>query len=159
TEVGIRRVNWPRTEVLRTAGWGLCRIILNHWLDKEGRSIDRHLFDFVTAQWEERKLDRTSLRSHLETRLIATFGRPPEDRIAIILEALTGPPNAKLSPSVPLPQVFRQILDFVGTPGSEEREPHTELGNTLSNWMRDFSTQVEGKLVSMVLSIVEQPGL
>jgi serine/threonine protein kinase len=159
TEVGIRRVTWPRAEVLRAASWALCRLMLNQWLDKEGRPVDHNLLEFVSTQWTERKLDRINLRSQLETRLITAQGRPPQDRIGFMLEALTGPQSPEQPYELVLRSVFRQLLDYIGMPGSEEREVRSVVGNILVDWVRDASAQADAKLISMAVSFVEQPGL
>jgi eukaryotic-like serine/threonine-protein kinase len=158
-EVGVRRVVWPRADVVRAAGWGLCRKMLTQWLDAEAQSSDRNFSDFTDAQWAERKLDRTSLRSQLEAHLVSALGGPPQERIARAVSALHDDRDSSHPDATAVWQVVRDVVDFVGLPASEQRQKPFALGTILSEWVRVFAPQADGKLASLVLSMVEQPGL
>jgi eukaryotic-like serine/threonine-protein kinase len=157
--VGIQRIVWPRNQVLRAAGWSLARKTLAAWLSKDLPAATTAPSEFIEGQWAERKLDRMSLRTALETHLVATLGVSPQERIANALRALADEANSDSAPMARVRATFRKLSELFGLPGPDERESSSAVGSALATRVKELAVLAESKLTAMVISHVEQPGI
>ncbi len=86
--VGIQRIAWPRSQVLRAAAWLLSRRTLSHWINKEAGWAVAVVPDAISNQWTERRLEWSALATTIQELLSKALGSPPQERIQKALAPL-----------------------------------------------------------------------
>ncbi|HKB03162.1 MAG TPA: tubulin-like doman-containing protein [Gemmataceae bacterium] len=156
TLVGIRRLSWPRAQVLRTAGWMLARQMVQSWLVK-GELPPGAVAAAIEAQWNDREFGPAALGNALEVHLENRLGGPPEKRISAAIAAAARDSNG--DGTVAVKDGFLRLMDFLGKPAPGESDQPGEMTRILNEKVRELATKVDQKLTLIVLSLMEQPGL
>jgi hypothetical protein len=156
TLVGVRRLSWPRTQVLRTAGWMLARQAVESWVTKNELPPGA-VPAAIEAQWNDRELGHAALSTALETHLETRLGGPPEKRIAAALAMAARDSNG--DGTVAVKDGFLRLLEFLGKPAPGESDQPGEVARILTEKVRELASQADSKLTAIILSLMEQPGL
>ena len=157
--VGIQRIVWPRTQVLRAAGWLLSRRLVLSWSAKANGPTRAITPDFIESQWQDRHLDRMTLQAAIESHLTVALGGAPLDRIQRALRPFSEEGDAETTWASRTKKVFKQLVELVGRPGPDERECMHAVGKALLARSRELSAQADAKVNALSLALVEQPGL
>ncbi|MBO0697202.1 MAG: protein kinase [Zavarzinella sp.] len=156
TLVGVRRLSWPRTQVLRTAGWMLARQMVQSWVAKNELPAGA-VSGAIEAQWNDRDLGHAALSNALETHLENRLGGPPEKRITAALSAAGRDANGDGTAAVK--DGFLRLLEFLGKPAPGESDQPGEVARVMTEKVKELATQADSKLTAIILSLMEQPGL
>jgi hypothetical protein len=159
TLVGVRRLAWPRTAVLRAAGWQLARKTLQFWADRGTGEPMPAVAAAVDALWAERPFDRAAVRPLLDKHVADALRAAPPAVVEQVLRPLTDGTQADKPEMVRARTVFARFLDLIGRPGNAEDDNPYQLDPVLGAKVKDVSAQVDSRLAATVLSLVEQPGL
>ena len=159
TLVGVRRLAWPRTAVLRAAGWQLARKTLKFWAARGTGEPIPSVAAAVEALWAERSFERAAIRPLLDKHLADALRAAPATVIEQILRPLTDPVATDKSEMVRARTVFTRFLDLIGRPGHAEDDNPYQLDRVLAAKVKEVGTQVDSRLAGSVVSLVEQPGL
>jgi serine/threonine protein kinase len=154
TLVGVRRLSWPRMQLLRAASWLLAKQTLQSWYAPTPLPPGV-VAAAIDAQWGERELDRPTLRAALEEHLQATFGGTAEDIVASALHEAGKAAGGLLSPKAS----FAKLVELLGRSGAEDADNPGELTRALASKVRSLAQQADTKLAAAVTSLIEQPGL
>ena len=157
--IGIRRVVWPRSQVLRESAWRLCRRTLADWVGKGSDSTCSTARDFVAAKLSERMPDRTLLRTLLESHLPTALGSSPHEKIDASLAGINVDSNPDSTPMMRARVALRELHELLGRPSREDGEAAFVVGSILSARVRQLGTEADAKLGRLFLSLIEQPGL
>jgi hypothetical protein len=156
TLVGIRRLSWPRAQVLRTAGWMLARQTVQSWLVKSELPPGA-VAAAIEAQWSDREFGPPALGAALDVHLESRLGGPPDKRIGAALA--TAARDSGGDGTVAVKDGFLRLMDFLGKPAPGESDQPGEVTRLLNEKVRELATKVDQKLTIIVLSLMEQPGL
>jgi serine/threonine protein kinase len=159
TTVGIQRVVWPRAQVVRTAGWLLAQKILAKWMVKGENIASSIPGEMIVAQWSSRQLDYASLRASLEEHLTRALGATGVECITQALRTVPDKTDGENPEVVRVRKVFLQLLNLVGSPGLDDREHPHAVGTALAAKVQELASQADSRMQSVILSLVEQPGL
>jgi eukaryotic-like serine/threonine-protein kinase len=154
--VGIRRLSWPRAQVLRTAGWMLARQTVLSWLEKL-EVPPGAVPAAIEAQWSDRELGQAPLAAALGMHLESRLGGPADKRIGTVLAAAARDSGGDGTTAVK--DGFLRLLEFLGKPAPSESEQPGEVTRILNEKVKELAGHADTKLTAIVLSLIEQPGL
>jgi hypothetical protein len=144
---------------MRAAGWLLSRKTLNLWAAKGSGEPMPAVAAAVDALWAERPIDRAVVRPLLDKHVSDTLRAAPPAVVEHVLRGLLDRSAAERSDLNRARAAFTRFLELIGRPGLGEEENPYQLGRVLASKVRDVGSQVDGRLATAVLSLVEQPGL
>ena len=113
----------------------------------------------VDALWAERPIDRAVVRPLLDKHVADTLRAQPPAVVEHVLRGLLDRSAAEKSDMNRARAAFTRFLELIGRPGLGEEENPYQLGRVLASKVREVGSQVDGRLATAVLSLVEQPGL
>jgi hypothetical protein len=152
TLVGVQRLSWPRAQTVRTAGWLLARKTLQAWTSKADGAPGLVPSTAIDAVWAERRLDRATLLAAVEANLKKVVNPPVEQRIEEVARGITAGEYTSQTG-------FLRLFDLLGRPRTDESNNPCEVGKALAAKVKDLSVHADNKLLAVVLSMAEQPGL
>jgi hypothetical protein len=159
TVVGLRRMAWPRAAVLRAAGWILARKTLQSWASRGTGEPIPAVAAAVAAHWAELSIDRAAVRPLLDKHLADALRGTPAAAVEHVLRPLTEAAPADKSDMVRARTVFTRFLELIGRPGHGEKDTPYKFDRLLASKVREVSAQVDAKVTTTVLALVEQPGV
>jgi hypothetical protein len=159
TFVGVRRLAWPRTAVLRAAGWQIARKTLQFWADRGNGEPIPAVAAAVEALWAEKAFDRAAVRVLLDKQLLEAIRGGPTAVVEQVLRPLSDSAPSEKPEMVRARTVFTRFLDLIGRPGHADDDNPYQLARLLADRVKDVGAQVDSRLAATVLSLVEQPGL
>ena len=157
--VGIRRVVWPRNPLVRATARQLVRETLRAWIAPTLPADLNAPLEAVQAQWQERRLDLAVFRTAIDYALAQVIGSPAETFLREVLQPFhASTPKDGPDASVAF-TVFDHLLKILGRPGREEMDHPGRLSELLEKRVREMIGEADGKLASMIVSLLERPGL
>ena len=157
--VGIQRLVWPRSAILRAAATVLAQRALTSWIARALPSQSPIPNDAMESQWTERQLDRPLLRSAFEAHLATALGVSVVEAVSQRLRPISEPTNSEDSDATRVATSLRNLIDLVGRAGDADSElPHI-VGNTLTVKVKELASKADSRLAAAVINLVEQPGL
>jgi hypothetical protein len=152
TLVGVQRLSWPRAQTVRTAGWLLARKTLQAWTSKSEGAPGLVPSTAIDAVWAERRLERAALLGAVESHLKKAVNPPVEQRIEEVARGIAaGEYNSQTG--------FLRLFDLLGRPRTDESNNPCEVGKALATRVKELTVHADNKLLAVVLSMAEQPGL
>jgi eukaryotic-like serine/threonine-protein kinase len=159
TLVGLRRLGWPRAPVVRAAAWQLARKTLQFWSARGSGDPMPAVSAAVDALWTERPFDRAAVRPLVEKLLTESLKAPAATVVEQLLRPLSEERSSDRSEISRARTIFTRFLDLIGRPGIAEDDNPYQLDRVLTDKVREVGVHVDKRLASVVLSLVEQPGL
>ncbi|HEX3152156.1 MAG TPA: tubulin-like doman-containing protein [Gemmataceae bacterium] len=157
--VGIRRVAWPRAAVLKTAAWELARKTLQSWCEKAASEPSTAAVTVVDGFWADRRFDASTIQAILDRDVERKLGKAPESLIDAALQALAEPSEAGITGFQRACKALGSLMEIIGRPGAQESENPNEVGRYLGAAVRELAAHGDSKLSTVIVSLVEQPGL
>jgi eukaryotic-like serine/threonine-protein kinase len=85
---GMYRVLWPRRRLLQQSARGLCRRVVEHWMNKDPGAVSGKVRDWVKQQWEEREFGAEHLILRLQDACHVGLQQSPENAFAVLLDPI-----------------------------------------------------------------------
>jgi len=152
TLVGVQRLSWPRGQTVRTAGWLLARKTLQGWANKTDGAPGLIPATAIDAVWADRKLDRALIQASIEAYLNKPLIPSAEQRIDDVVRSIIAGEQSSRNG-------FLRLFDLLGRPRTDEANNPCEVGKALATRVKELSGRADTKLLAVVLSMAEQPGL
>lgn len=165
---GMYRITWPRRRLLTQAGRGLCKRLVERWMEKKPLSSIENLAGLMQEQWDKLGMRTEALIGRHQEECERIVGQAPErlfQEILVALAAATPPPTGKqpvevkVGPIVQAMDAFEKLLgipDECRTPGTASVQPGS-LERTLSDACAHLADRCEQKLAGVVVGLIEQP--
>jgi hypothetical protein len=157
--VGLRRVLWPRDRLLAAVAARLARDTLAGWTGPADAGMTTMVAKAVEREWTEGRLDVNLVRTGIEFGAAQQLGASMD---ALIHEILPSPPGASPASG---PDMYAagtaldRLTELLGAPGANESETNGRATAALTARAVEVGTAADMRLVSLVVSLVEKPGL
>jgi eukaryotic-like serine/threonine-protein kinase len=159
TLAGVRRLAWPRADVLRVAGWELARKTLASWSAKPGNEPATATVAAIDNLWTDREFKNTAIRELLEALLSKKIGMSLTEFIAAPLTEFALPLDGGGCELQRARTALTRLIELIGRPGTQESEHPHEVGRLLSRAVQELAAHGDARLGGAVNSLLEQPGL
>jgi len=153
------RALWPHHAVVRACSDRLNRAILDGWAAGGNAFAHPGLDPLFEKLWADRGLEIEALKEAFAAVMHDADGRTPQEAVTAMLE-----PYRHLDKKFPadgdqVRGLINQILDLVGRVGREEADHPGRVAGQLIRREKDLVSEADAKLITAVVSVIEQPGL
>lgn len=151
------RLTWPRPEVLSAATRRLAQRQLQRWTGKDAGHLREHIAEWLTRQWEERKLTFDAQVDALNGAARAALREEPEKVFDAFIDPLrTRTPSGGRLDATSACAVLDQLLKLVGRPECENATDGSLVG-ALTTKYEELIRETEGHLAVMAATFLEVP--
>ncbi|MBN9121430.1 MAG: protein kinase, partial [Planctomycetes bacterium] len=154
---GLYRLSWPRPEVLAAATRRLAQRQLQRWTGKDAAHLREHIAEWLTRQWEERRLAFDAVVEVLNGAARAALREEPEKVFDAFIDPLRSrtPSGGRLDAASAC-AVLDQLLKMVGKPDGENAQEGS-LVAALGAKYEELVRETEGHLSVMAATFLEVP--
>jgi serine/threonine protein kinase len=155
---GLYRLSWPRHEMLAAATRRFAQRQIQRWTAKESAHLRESIAQWLSQQWDERKLTLDAMIEALQNAVSTTLREDPERVFDAFTEPLRvrTPGGGKIDASAAC-TVLDQLLKVVGKPDSENDSMSGSLYPALKNEYQRLSKETESHLAVMAATFLEVP--
>jgi len=154
---GLFRLSWPRPEMLAAATRRFAQRQIQRWTAKEAAHLREPIANWLTQQWEDRKLTLDAMIETLHGSVRAALREDPDRVFDAFIDPLrTRTPGGKLDAASAC-AVLDQLLKVVGRPDSENEPMPGSLHATLMAEYERLTRDTEGHLSMMAATFLEVP--
>ncbi|HTU19254.1 MAG TPA: tubulin-like doman-containing protein [Gemmataceae bacterium] len=162
----LRRVTWPRHELLRTLARRLCHRLVQCWMSKDSKPIRETVRVWVEEQWDKQQLGSNVLMERLVELSQETFGQDPQavfrDLVEPFLARHASPrKNAEaVFPPEEIAELLEQLEQLLGSPRDDGlTDTPAGLVAALREAADKLVQQWGQKLAELPVRLIESPQL
>jgi serine/threonine protein kinase len=155
---GLFRLSWPRPEMLAAATRRFAQRQIQRWSSKEAAHLREPIANWLTQQWEDRKLTLDAMVEALHGSVRTALREEPDLVFDAFIEPLRSrsPAGGKLDATSAC-TVLDQLLKVVGRPDTENDPTMGSLQTTLIAEYERLTKETEGHLSMMAATFLEVP--
>lgn len=153
------RAVWPHHAVVRACSDRLNRAILAGWAAGGDGFAHPSLDPLFEKVWADRGLEIDELKAAFAAVMHDGDGRTPHEAVTAMLEPFRHLDKKSPADSDLVRGLINQILDLVGRVGREEADHPGRVAGQLIRREKDLVSEADAKLITAVVSVIEQPGL